>query len=556
MRSALTAALLLVLTAASASAWTVEEHRLLADSALARATAVLDSADRARLRGPLRAPWGAGEEAPTFASVCAAASADDGSRGRYHARGRSVMEQLAGLTAAEIDTLTNDARRGDEDLLRGSRDRFEARVRRLERDNVVEGYLVHHVIALRIGFRGGDRDSLIRCALLYEAIAQSYLADAFASGHLMPPPGGGLNVLHPVNRGRQHAHYAKHGLYVLDARGEVWQTFGDQLLLWYGPSYEHVLAACAESLREVLLAAYGGRDAVGRALGSDRHYLITSPGHGGGGDTLFFYPEAFVMGVRGTEWFDRYQLEGLMRIPIPVTATWSVRTDSLDAHGLAVRRHYPQFIERGGHEVALDEDEVEQLPGLGAHPPWMVPDDLFARDPAGLVRDNPDWASVRFVQPDDPSPSYTGLVTMGGYHGHDDATGGGGHYTYGVGYSPAGENAVLFQRLSVDALVLEPGRDGGPRAWALALGFNVRLPELGIWREPWIRWLEGVRWSVGHAWDRGENNDSDGARYTVGLESPAIPLRFTNAALAMRVEGEWMRLDRPQRGLGVMLVLQ
>ena len=41
---------------------------------------------------------------------------------------------------------------------------------------------------------------------------------------------------------------------MINARGDAWQTFGDRLLTWYGPTYAHVLEACVSSLREVLLA--------------------------------------------------------------------------------------------------------------------------------------------------------------------------------------------------------------------------------------------------------------------------------------------------------------
>ena len=122
--------------------------------------------------------------------------------------------------------------------------------------------------------------------------------------------------------------------------------------------------------------------------------------------------------------------------------------------------------------------------------------------------------------------------------------------------TPTGESGLLLDRLSVDALLLEPLANGGPRAAALAVGFNLKLPGLGVWREPWLRWFERVRLSAGHAWVRSDAPRRDGPRYTVGLESPPLPLRVTNAAFALRLEAEWLRIERPRRGLAVVLVMQ
>ena len=65
-----------------------------------------------------------------------------------------------------------------------------------------------------------------------------------------------------------------------------------------------------------------------------------------------------------------------------------------------------------------------------------------------------------------------------------------------------------------------------------------------------------ARLSGGHAWGRVAGPLHDGARYTAGLESPVLPLRFTNAAVALRLEAEWWRFERSRRGLAVTVVMQ
>lgn len=519
------------LAASPVAAWTVDEHRLLADSALSVASATLDPPTRARLRGALRAAWSGdrtGEEAPTFGSVCAAAAADDHSAGRYHLGGRTVCEQLAPLSAARIDTFTSRARRGDAQLLQGNRHGLGGRVRSLGVGNVVANYLVHHVAALRLAgdaaAAAGDPDSLLRRALLYEAIAQGYLADAFATGHLVPPPGRRLRSLHPVNRQRLHDHYGNLGLYLLDARGETWHALGDRLLLWYGPSFDHVFDACVASVTEVLNVRSGG------------------------------LPRAFEPGIPGSEWLTRLRLPALLRVPTVALATWSVRTDSLDTHGLGIRHHYPQLRDPGGHDPTLEPDDVGRLPSAAAVPDWMIAPELFKTDPLVLVRERPDYASARFIQPRHPPPAHKGVVVSAGWARFKGPNGDGARW--GLGYAPAAESPLLVQRLSIDAHLLEPIARGGPRPVALGVGFNLKLPRLGVWRSPWLRWVGNTRLSGSHAWGRIAGPYHDGARYTAGFESPVLPVRFTNAAVVLRLEAEWWRFEQSRRGVAVSLVMQ
>jgi hypothetical protein len=478
--------------------------------------------------------------------VCAAAAADDHSAGRYHLGGCTVREQLDDLSAARIDTLTSLARRGDRDLLEGDRHRLSGRVRALQVGNVVGNYLVHHVAALRLaadaavgrswaaqgvggaGVAVPDPDSLLRRALLYEAIAQGYLADAFATGHLMPPTGRRLRVLHPINRQELHDHYAVLGLYVIDARGDSWHALGDRLLFWYGPSFDHVFDACVASIAEVLDAR-----------------TASSP-----------LPLAVEGGIPGPEWLTRVRLAGLLRMPSVAVATWSVRTDSLDAHGLHARHHYPQLRDPGGHDPTLAPDDVRRLPPKAALPGWMIAPALFRTDPLALVRENRDYASARFIQPRHPPPTYKGAVASFGWARFKGPNADGASFRYGLGYSATGESPLLVQRLSLDALLLEPIARGGPRPVVVTVGFNLKLPGLGMWREPWLRWLEHVRLSGGHAWGRVAGPYHDGARYTAGLESPVVPVRFTNAAVALRLEAEWWRFERSRRGVAVTLAMQ
>ena len=103
---------------------------------------------------------------------------------------------------------------------------------------------------------------------------------------------------------------------------------------------------------------------------------------------------------------------------------------------------------------------------------------------------------------------------------------------------------------------MNPLDSRGPRSGAVMISAGLVLPNLGSWRSAPLAWLDYVRFGAGHAWTRGASAFGDGPRYTLGLESPPIPLRFTFAAVALRLEGQWTRLPRPRRGLALAMVMQ
>ncbi|MEK7329356.1 MAG: hypothetical protein AAB113_01000, partial [Candidatus Eisenbacteria bacterium] len=258
----------------------------------------------------------------------------------------------------------------------------------------------------------------------------------------------------------------------------------------------------------------------------------------------------------GPDHLAQARLPTLILLPMPVVATWSVRTDELDEHHMRKRRHTPQLAEAGGHDPTLDREDIPWLPARAVVPLWMVPDTLFKMDPMALVRRHPDFASVRFAQPAEPPPSYAGVVVMAGLTRYDPSSGEGEDHVLGLGYAFVGESPLLVDRLSVDALWLTPDHGPRPRTLVVRAGASPALPHFGIWRHWGLRWLDRVRFETGHAWTRGESPATDGPRYSVGLESPTVPLGLMYAGLTLRLAHQWTRLDRPRRGLAVEVVLQ
>jgi len=73
----------------------------------------------------------------------------------------------------------------------------------------------------------------------------------------------------------------------------------------------------------------------------------------------------------------------------------------------------------------------------------MIAPELFKTDPLAPVQVDPDYASARFIQPRRPPPSYKGIVVSVGHVRFEDDIDGGGHFRYGLGYSPTGESPLL-----------------------------------------------------------------------------------------------------------------
>ncbi len=549
-----------------AFAWTVEEHRLLADSALTRSCAGWPSQDEWALRavaGP-QSETGGGSflDALGFGELCAWSARDDGAMARRHERGRTVLEQLRQLSAARLDSLARLAATGDLLLLGASGPRVAARLRRLAPSNPVACFLQHHLTALRLARVAGEQAlagsagslpvPMLRRALVYEAIAQGYLADAFAAGHLMTPTGARPTGFDPVNLRHAHDGYSNLGAYVLNARGETWQTFGERLLLWYGPSFAHVFEASVTSLRELLLVYYGARgtelpvplaawgDSIAAARGTPRERLAA----------------AWTASHPGPDYLAVVRLPTLMLVPTPVVATWSVRGAVLDEHGLRRRHQYPQLAEPGGHDPTLDREDVARLPSRAAVPAWMIPDTLFAATPAALVRDHLDFASVRFAQAAEPPPSYAGLLVIAEVVRRDKGDEHGTDHALGIGFAPVGESSLLLDRFSADLVFLTPAHGAAPRSTQLRFGASVAPPRFGIWREWGLRWLDRVRLEAGHAWTRGGSIHADGNHYAIAVESPTLPLGFAYAGLTLRLGYQWTWLDRARRGLTLGLVVQ
>jgi hypothetical protein len=460
----------------------------------------------------------------SFGDRVAAFAGNDFARDRYHWHGRTILQQLGEYT-----------RSGPDDF-----DSSEA--------NVISAYLRYHLLALQDALAAGesqdDLSAKLADVLRIEARAQGYLADAFSAGHILSRKRVLVEGWQKRNRIEAHHFHRDRGVYVINARGDCWQTFGDGLLHWYQPTYRMVLKACQTSLKEVLLvfcvsAGLEVPDTLTEWLSTIAPGL--SPAE---------VATKWMSGHDGAAYYKDVRLPSLMLLPMPVAASWRFRTGVVDEDGELRKHHYPQLKENGLHDPELDNIDVEFLYSKSAVPSWMVPEPLRSGSVAAahaLIRSNPDWTSVRWVQRRNAPPSYKGLlIHLGGQMtvGSDDTRLGG---SVGIGYG-FWDDLLLVKNVSVSASLLPSFHRPDERLVVLAGGGGLDLPGEGI--------IKVMRLDIGPALLQTEDATYLGSMLALGVDTRVFPLRFTNAGITLRARYQWFNLDQSVSGPAVELVWQ
>lgn len=249
----------------------------------------------------------------------------------------------------------------------------------------------------------------------------------------------------------------------------------------------------------------------------------------------------------GESFYSRVGLPSLLRLPMPIAATWSVRTDQVDQYGFYLRRHYPQLSDIGYHDPTLGADQLTDLPDRNAVPSWLVFDRLHNADPGELIRDDPDIASVRWSQDQYYPPSYKGLlVRLGGamlFHDANLPTG----LTLGIGHGFV-DDAVVIRNVSAD-LVLAPSF-GATRRLLLMPGIGGGLPVGGPLP------LKALHAELGYAFGFREPHSENGLMLAVGLDAKPYRLGLTYAGLTVRLKYQWLWLNPTLHGPAVDMILQ
>lgn len=501
----------LILITGDGLAWEYDEHRLLADSAYAAVIRLLDP-------DFMNIPSGG-----VFGEWCADNARDDMSPDRFHRFGRTTLEQLGQISAEELATAVelNCCKIG----------------------NVVISYLQRHLAALHAAGSSTDENQALKDALMIEAIAQGYLADAFSSGHMLVRIHSPLSGLTRRNNLETHKHYSYQGVYVINAQGQVWQAFGDGMLFGFMPSYRAVLDACETSLKEVVLTWHHahGRD-LPTALGAWADSVR--------GETPVSDMVASWLEIRyGNEYLETVKLPSLMLLPMPVAASWSIRTDEKDPHDIREHLHYPQLREDGFRDPDLSEIDRSFLYSRSSVPDWMIPAELLSEsaDPKILIRDNPDWASVRWMQKRSMPPSFRGLLIRPGAAVAFSDKKTRVLATIGLDYG-FWDDLVLLKNVSLGISVIpSPPNADGPY---IIPGFGAGLP---IWS--WTR-LKATHVEAGPALGLAESQVDFGAMLGIGLDSHVLNPRLGNLGITFRAGYRWLIIDRPFHGPVLEMIFQ
>jgi len=437
--------------------WKDDEHRFLAENAL---EAVLRDFDGTLLiddGAPLSTQskiW----RGTSFGDLVVGFAHDDYSPSRYQEAGKTIYRQLEEVSTERIEEYWDYAR--ELELVEGRLPRTpEART-------AVANFLVAHVVALRFADSARDQGppALMR-ALLYEAIAQGYLTDAYSAGHIRVPRHDFLQAIHPVNNRKGHDLDNINGVFVINGRNQVWQAFGDGAMGWYGESYRQVLNASVGALREVLLVYAVAIGDVPPALVDWVASL--------GGDTPEALAADWLAPKSGQEFYRTILgMPSLSHIPMPISATWSIRTRQLDSHGIRRRIHFPQLQEPGLHRENIPDFVRRQLYSRSDFPERFLAPGLIDTSSVRKLVDNPDAASVEFVQLDKIPADYAGVL------GSFDVgiLAGGGHSAGAVSVRIGNglfESAVLLGHLSVHAGITVPFDNRLPTPIRAAAAFNL-----------------------------------------------------------------------------------
>jgi len=375
-------------------------------------------------------------EGHSFAWLVRDYAKDDKDPARYHRYLESVQDQLTRvgvgvLQAAEASCFNP--------LIGNDSPGTWPDVQSFEKNSlgVVGNYLLHHWLALRYAQLAANRPpvrtALMVRALVYEARAQGYLLDAFSASHMLLPNWNLLSWLHPVNLRVLHDSYRMSGVFVINSRYQVWQTFGDGVLKWYPYSFGQVSEACKASLLEVIASLYV---AIGSGAPSELDTWVLGEYPGGDG---WVKAQSWLEVREGSEYYGELRMPSLLRIPMPITAAWSVRSgEDFSPPGadpeVKERTYFPQLAEAAYHDPTLEPYLTGALYSLDAVGSWLVLPQLATQTPEAIVKNDPDVASVRYVQQFSKTPSYKGILVIGGagymFHG----PGIGGFVSLGAGW--------------------------------------------------------------------------------------------------------------------------
>ena len=457
-----------------------------------------------------------------------------GKRERHQVLGETPMAQLRALTVSDLEDYIDRARNFSEI----GDDGVERFVFNIESGNSVSNYLIAHIIALDFA---GNPDTPFERALEWEMQAAFFLADTFSSSYIMTPAHKKLAAVQSNNIEFARYFFRTQGAFVINGYGQAWQTFGDHVLMWYPVSYQKVEDALVRSMNELFLCR---AIATNKELSSDRHgpwFSLCAQDR----DSREVVGD-WLTPADGPDYFSQKRLPGLISIPTPISATWSVRSGGRNADGKARRYHYPQLREPGLHNADDPRLDHDFLPSRTDVPDWMLAPALRDSSTAANIYTNPDVASVAYTQTRYVEPSYSGLIfTMGGgiLKRGDESV---GVLSGGLGH--AWETLVPVAgslRGAFEGEVSFPLNGDASAVIARTTG-AVGMPGLPL--------FNALHLELGWAWTLEDVIRDDGFRWGIGVVTKPVHLDWTYAGMSVRLRYESFKLDNNLHGFQAILV--
>jgi len=470
----------------------------------------------------------------SFGKISAVFSGDDISQSRCHIREYTIKQELEPLSAEFTDKVWERIKNAPDDI----------KSVEVTDQNVVFNYLLYHIIALRFADLAGKKHNsngeYIRYSLIYEAVAQSYLSDAFSAGHLLLYLSDFLSPLNCYNNQIAHDFYCSEGVYVLNAQGNCWRTFGDKLMQWYSPSFSRVLEACVKSLRELFFVYF----VCNNIEMPERLKEWAKPF--ANGIPLEEITAHWITSNDGEKYYSEIKMPALLCIPMPIAATWSFRTQLKDRYGIYKRKHYPQLSEEKFHDPDLNEIDTNFLYSRSSIPNWMIPEFLPNDTLQNLIRYHPDVASVRYMQNRFLAPSYQGfLLSAGGIIAFNNEKNKFGA-NLGIGWGVADE--FLFILIKPSIIVSATYLFSDNRDWLLMadMGSGIDIPVFGIFYP---------RIDFGYSLGFQSPYKGSAGKIALGLDSETLPLGFTYAGFTFRLKYQFIFFDKTIQSPVIEIIL-
>lgn len=454
-------------------------------------------------------------ENKSFAGISVAFPEKNQSRAWFHKRGYTILQQLQALTPTLIEEKWKTVE--SKKSIISVEHKYK---------NVIVNYFLHHLMAMRFAHRAGkaniDSQEDLRYAFIYEAMALGYLVDAFSSTHILIDYKI-LPILQYFNYRKAREFYRTKGAYVINSKGDVWHTFGDKLMLWYEPTYRFTLDACITSLRELLLVFYAtvDPDSLPLCMETFQNSLEET-----------FSAADWLHARPGVEYYANLKMPSLLCLPMPISASWSKKSEDVDKHGIHRRIHYPQLREPGFHDPDLEGIDTKFLLSLNSIPAWLIFEE-FRKSPhpdstREIIKENPKFASVRFIQQRSFPPSYVGLVIHGAwgatFNGKRKST-----MMIGLG---AGlfDDFLFLHNVSADMHYIEICNSINCEFLTATLGTSIpfALPQP-------LNVVKSIRIEAGLAWQKDEDLDIFHNQSAGGIEFATLPLGLMYVGITPRI---------------------